>query len=451
VFERPSNWAELTWQEKRDLRLGRWINPDIEFVSPEAERNFKARATRLARAAKLELPDRVPCMVPAGNFPAMHASISFREAIYEPEKMKRAWLKFLDDFDTDTFDGTPFFHGPIADLLEQNTMMWPGHGLPGDARSYQYVEGEYMKADEYDLFIKDPLDFQIRYLLPRTMGAFKPFAGVTSFSSWQGLPQRLMLLLNDPAFSGFIRATGEAARWQAIFQEASLETTRQAFAKGFPMFRGGLVIAPFDVFADNLRGTHGIVMDMYRQPQKLHEAMERVLPELLRAAVEMADATECPVVMMPLHKGDDTFMSNKQFETFYWPTFRRLLLAMADDGLIPFPVAEGAYNRRLEYIADMPGSAVVWMFDQTDMAAAKKALGNVSCICGNVPASLAYTGTAAEMKAYCRRLIETCAPGGGFMLSGGSTFDMAKPENLRVMMESVKEFGVYKSNIKNQK
>jgi uroporphyrinogen-III decarboxylase len=283
------------------------------------------------------------------------------------------------------------------------------------------------------------------------MGAFKPFAGIPSFSSWQGLPERLMFLLNHPAFGGFIRAMGEAARWQAIFQEVSLETTRQAFAKGFPMFRGGLAVVPFDVFADNLRGTHGIVMDMYRQPQKLHEAMEFVLPELLKNAIAMADATDCPVVMMPLHKGDDTFMSNKQFETFYWPTFRRLLLAMADEGLIPFPVAEGAYNRRLEYIADMPRSAVVWMFDQTDMAAAKKALGNISCICGNVPASLAYTGTAAEMKARCRRLIETCAPGGGFMLSGGTTFDMARPENMKVMMEAAKEYGIYHSKPNSQK
>ena len=443
MFAKPDNWAQLTWQEKRDRRLGRWMNPDIEFVSVEAKRDFKARTTRLARAARLELPDRVPCLLPAGNFPAYYAGIPFHEAIYEPEKMKQAWLKFLEDFDTDTFDGVPFFHGPIADLLEQQNMMWPGHGLPADARSYQYVEGEYMKADEYDLFMKDPLDFQLRYLLPRTMGAFAPFADVTSFSSWQGLPQRLMLLLNDPAFSKFVCAMGEAARWQAIFQDVSVETTRAAAVRGFPMFRGGLVMVPFDVFADNLRGTRGIAMDMYRQPQKLHEAMEFVLPEILRNAIDIADTSECPVIMMPLHKGDDNFMSDKQFQTFYWPTFRRLLLGMADEGLIPFPVAEGAYNRRLEYIADMPRSAVVWMFDQTDMAAAKKALGNVSCIAGNVPASLAYTGTAAEMKAYCRRLIETCAPGGGFMLSGGATFDMARPENMHAMMEAAKEFGKY--------
>ncbi|OGO31663.1 MAG: hypothetical protein A2Z29_02070, partial [Chloroflexi bacterium RBG_16_56_11] len=440
MFTRPDNWAGLTWQQKRDVRLDRWINPgDVRFVSRAAERDYRARATRLAKAAKLEIPDRVPCMVPAGFFPAMHAGITFKEAVYEPEKMRAAWLKFLDDFDTDTFDGTPFFQGPVADLLQQKTQKWPGHGLPDDARSYQFVEGEYMKADEYDLFMKDPFDFQLRRLLPRTTGIFEPFAGVPSFTWYQGLPQRLMNMCQDPAFEPFFKSIRAASRYQKVFRQAADRTTRQAFARGFPMFRGGMAVAPFDVLADNLRGTRGIVMDMYRQPEKIHLAMEFVLPQLQKNAVAMADMSDCPVIMMPLHKGDDFFMSDKQFETFYWPSFRRLLLGMVDEGLIPFPVAEGAYNRRLEYIADMPRSAVVWMFDQTDMARAKKILGQTSCICGNVPVSLAYTGTAKEMKEYCRKLIETCAPGGGYMLSGGSTFDMARPENLRAMMEAVKE------------
>jgi uroporphyrinogen-III decarboxylase len=172
--------------------------------------------------------------------------------------------------------------------------------------------------------------------------------------------------------------------------------------------------------------------------------MEYVLPGLVQSAIAMCDGAGCPVVMMPLHKGDDTFMSDKQFETFYWPTFRRQLLAMVEDGLIPYPVAEGAYNRRLEYISDMPKGCVAWMFDRTDMANAKKTVGKVSCIAGNVPISIAYTKSEKEMKEYCRKLIETCAPGGGYILTGGSTFDKAKPENLRAMMDSVKEFGVYK-------
>ncbi len=445
MFVRPDNWESLTWQERRELRLNHWMSaPSTKFVNKQAEKDYQVRIKRLVQAIKMEIPDRVPCIIPTGWFPAKNAGVTLKSVMYDPELMKKVWLKFVDEYESDTFENTFFFQGKINELMESKTMKWPGHGLPDDAHSYQYVEGIYMKADEYDLFMKDPLDFQLRKLLPRTMGIFEPFADVPSFSSYNGLPNRLMAMCLDPKFQKLFKAINEAARWAPLWSKASSEMTQQAAAKGFPMFRGGGSAAPFDVFADSLRGTQGIVMDMFRQPDKIHEAMEFVMPQLISSAIGQCDTNDCPVVMMPLHKGDDIFMSDKQFETFYWPTFRRELLAMVEEGLVPYPIAEGAYNRRLEYISDMPKSAVVWMFDQTNMASAKKTVGKVSCITGNVPVSIAYTGTAKDMTEACRKLIETCAPGGGYILTGGTSFDMAKAENMRAMMEAAKKFGVYK-------
>jgi len=117
-----------------------------------------------------------------------------------------------------------------------------------------------------------------------------------------------------------------------------------------------MVAAPFDHFADALRGTHGISMDMFRQPKKLHEAMEYYLNLGIETSVKNFPMTASPICMMPLHKGDDTFMSDKQFEEFYWPYLRRLFLAMINEGLVPMPFAEGRYTNRLKQIADTPRS-----------------------------------------------------------------------------------------------
>jgi uroporphyrinogen-III decarboxylase len=209
---------------------------------------------------------------------------------------------------------------------------------------------------------------------------------------------------------------------------------------GFGIFLG----APFDHFADTLRGTHGIFMDMYRQPEKLHEAMEYWMNLTIKTTVRNFPMTDSPVCIMPLHKGDDTFMSDKQFEEFYWPYLRRLLLAMIDEGIVPMPFAEGRYTNRLKQIADTPKSGVIWWFDQTDMAEAKKVLGDICCIAGNVPTSVMMTGTVEQVKENCRRLIETCAPGGGYILGGGAHIDNGKIENLRAMMDAAKEYGVYR-------
>ncbi|MCJ7605752.1 MAG: hypothetical protein MUO19_06935, partial [Dehalococcoidales bacterium] len=113
------------------------------------------------------------------------------------------------------------------------------------------------------------------------------------------------------------------------------------------------------------------------------------------------------------------------------------------EGLVPMPFAEGKYTRRLKSITDTPRSGVVWWFDQTDMAEAKKALGDVSCILGNVPTSVMMTGTVAQVKENCKKLIETCGPGGGYILGGGAAIDNGKIENLKAMMDAAKEFGTY--------
>jgi len=60
-----------------------------------------------------------------------------------------------------------------------------------------------------------------------------------------------------------------------------------------------------------------------------------------------------------------------------------------------------------------------------------------------VPSSLMVTGEPKQVKEYCRKLIEACAPGGGFVLSGGAQVDQGNPENLPAMMEAAKEYGKY--------
>ena len=185
------------------------------------------------------------------------------------------------------------------------------------------------------------------------------------------------------------------------------------------------------------------MIDMFQRPDKLHEAMERLVHIAVDEAVAGANASDCPIVMMPLHKGTGGFMSNKQYETFYWPTFKKLLMGMIDEGLVPMPFAEGNYESRLEIIKDMPRSSIVWWFEHMDMAKAKVILGDIACIAGNVPVTLLCTGTPQDVKERCRKLIEVCAPGGGYILTGGASMDKGNPDNLRAVMEAAKEFGVY--------
>jgi uroporphyrinogen-III decarboxylase len=54
------------------------------------------------------------------------------------------------------------------------------------------------------------------------------------------------------------------------------------------------------------------------------------------------------------------------------------------------------------------------------------------------------TNTPQQVKEYCRKLINTCGAGGGYILAGGAIIDKGNIENLRAMMEAAKQYGTYR-------
>ena len=443
--------AARSWEEKREERFRSWLSaPGVQFVSPAAEQGYRARLTRIIRAIQVQEPDRVPCILPAGQFPAPYAGITVRTAMYDYEEMKRAWRKFLYDFDGDTcvIPGVSVTSGRANEITKTRISVWPGHGLPEDAGMAQFVEGEYMKADEYDALLKDPADFFMRVYLPRTMEAFEPFRKLPPFKFAFGMPMIFLASCMQPEVQEAFQSVIETGKELAKFRRAVAEVAKEAQAAGYPPFQGGFAHAPFDLLGDTLRGTHGIMMDMFRQPVKLQEAMEAVTPWIVEQAVSGANASGVPVVFMPLHKGDDSFMSEKQFETFYWPGLKKVILDLVAEGCVPLLFAEGGYNKRLEVVRDLPERSVIWWFDRTDMARAKKILGDTNCIAGNVPTSLICTGTPEEIKEHCRNLIEVCGKNGGYILTGGAQVHNTTAENLQALIEAVRLYGVYKSSNK---
>jgi uroporphyrinogen-III decarboxylase len=439
------NWDTLNWQEKREVRFSKWLDPaGVKFVSKDAEQQYKARVTRFIKAIKLQEPDRVPVMLPAQYFPATYAGSSLKKAMYHYAELERAWLKYLREFEMDSFiPPSLVFPGKVLEILGYKIQKWPGHGLSDDAPSHQFVEGEYMKAAEYDDFIRDPADYLQRVFLPRSNTALQGFTKLSPITPMIGIPVSYVASFGDPevraSYQKLLEAGQEAMKWLGAVGRIS----DTAVTSGYPNIWGGMSGAPFDMLGDWLRGTHGIMMDMFQRPDKLHEAMERIVPIAINEAVSAAEASVCPVIFMPLHKGTGGFMSNKQFEEFYWPSYKKVLLGLIDEGLVPMPFAEGDYEARLDIIKDMPYSSMIWFFEKMDMAKAKKILGGSACIAGNVPVTVLTTGTPEEVKKRCRELIKTCAPGGGYILTASAFIDEGNPENLRAMMAAAEEFGAY--------
>jgi uroporphyrinogen-III decarboxylase len=441
-------WNEMAPEEKREERFKKWLNTDgIKFNSLEAAQQYHLRAQRLKAAILNQEPDRVPVSLPVGNFPAYYIGLNLKAMMYDYDALLKAWLKFMEDFkdDMDTVSGPGLTHpGRAMDRLENKLFKWPGHGLGDNVNAYQFVEGEYMKASEYRAFLDDPTDYMLRVCVPRHLGATQGLQKMAPLTSAYGRTMTIVNSFTRPevreAFQVLIDAGIEMEKWGKYIYQYNQATT----AAGFAHFRGGMGTAPFDIFADSMRGTQGAILDMYRNPDLMLEAINKITPIMIKHIINSVNAANGFLVTFPLHKGDDVFMSDKQFEKFYWPTLKQTILALREEGIMSSLFAEGKFQRRLDAISELPKGWTVWQFDQTDMALAKKKIGHVSCIMGNVPASVMCTGSTETVTEYCKKLIEDCAPGGGYILTGGAQATESNPANFRAMMAAAKKWGTYR-------
>ncbi|MFH1833983.1 MAG: uroporphyrinogen decarboxylase family protein [bacterium] len=439
-------WADKTADEKLAWRIDRWRNPDIEFKSPEAEVEYKARVDRLLAALNLQKPDRVPVRLNMGFWPAKSGGLTAYEAMNDPARAVKAWKDFNVKFQPDA-SVDPLHNSVPASMfaaLDYRLYAWPGHGVAEDA-SYQYNEKEWMLPEEYQHLISDPGDYMLRTYLPRTVGAFSGFANLSSLLDFIELPfvfAHVSAWGSDEMATG-LEAMAKAARAANDWLQVALGAMGEVMALGFPPYAGSATKAPFDILGDTLRGTKGVIIDMFRRPDEVLAACERLVQVAIDWPLKRPGTPATPVIFIPLHKGADGFMSDEQFHTFYWPTLRKLLLGLIDEGMIPFLFAEGRYNTRLEAITDLPKGKTVWLFDQSDMARAKETVGRVACLQGNMPLSLLHAGTPQEVADHTRKLIDVAGGGGGFILDIGAVADEGKDENLDVMIKTAKEYGVY--------
>ena len=439
------NSTKLSPAERFDARFDDWMSaPGIQFASPDIARAYQERTQLFKDAIQLKKPKRVPIHLHAGFYPVNYAGYTAEEVMNDFDKLGKAFKKFNADFLPDAL-ASSFYTGSakIFETLDLKSYRWAGHGVSATS-PYQCVETEYMRADEYDLLIADPTGYFLRYYLPRIFGALSPWqkiAPLTDLTEFPFMGANLVSLGNpdvQDAFEKLLQAGRAALEWM---KAGGAINNANVASLGLAPVTSGFSKAPFDTLGDTLRGTRAIMLDKFHQPQKILAACERLVPIAVEMAVRASNNGRKPMVTIPLHKGADGFMSEKDFRTFYWPTLKATILGIVNEGVVPLLFVEGSYNSRLDIIADsdIPKGTTLWMFDKSDMKEVKKKLGGWACFGGNVPVSLLATGTPAQVKEYVKRLIDDVAQDGGFILSTGAVVDDAKPENLHAMIDTAKE------------
>ncbi|MBS7640989.1 hypothetical protein KEJ12_05035 [Candidatus Bathyarchaeota archaeon] len=399
------------------------------------------RLRRIEAAINFREPDRVPLNLPLDfGFRARWYGITTYEFFFDYEKAKKAIIKTATDFPTDfppsTIIGSglligfllkdypeiaPLFGaltGPMHDILRDKYTRWPGRELSPNAGSFQFIGGEFMRADEYDKFVENPSEFMAEVVVPRAH-------------------QSLERPGSAEAMAALIRAALEGLKYIKFTDSLINELAKL----GYPSANAtALTLVPLDFLGDYLRTIPGVLLDLRRKPDKVKEACDALMKNLPYRTFTFKPISS---IMIPLHLNE--YLSPKLYYEFYWPYLKNIITSFYNRGIRCHVAFEGRHDAYLESILELPKGWGVAFFEKTDVRKAKKILEGHTCVMGGVPPTLLLNATPSEVEEYVRKLLEEVMPGGGFILATSAPIPAeTPPENVKSVIRAVEKYGVYR-------
>ena len=196
--------------------------------------------------------------------------------------------------------------------------------------------------------------------------------------------------------------------------------------------------------SDTLRGMRGIMLDMYQRPDKLLAAEEKVSRFQLKFALDFSRATGVKSCFIPLHRGSDGFMSLAQFEKFYWPQLKNMMLVLIENGITPYVFYEGIWDQAAQLSGrassrqdrrlvpgqrHLQGEGDRRQHHVHHRRHAQRAAGIGDC----------RGGAGADPKS-----VHIVGKGGGFIMSTGvGEMSGSKPELVKAWVDATRQYGTY--------
>lgn len=393
------------------------------------EQLYQERLNRYVTALRNEKPDRVPLRPFVAEFTGKYAGFTCQEVAHDYQKAFEAAQKTAKDFGWDAVvPNMVYVWTGLTQAVGLRYYGIPGIGIP-HTTGFNYIEPAedqaFMRADEYDALIDDPTAFLYNVWLPRVSSEVSKIGEASTYRNNLSFVKGAMAML-------------------AYFYAFGPQIARLRSECGVASAIAGIFKAPFDILADKLRGYLGLTMDMHTQPDKVLRACEALMPHLCHVGLTTADPAKLVPIGFWMHRGCVPFINPNQFASHYWPTLKPIIEEFWKQGHQTLFYAEGKWGYHLNTFRELPERSIVFHCDQDDLFEVHRKLHDKFAISGGIPNVMLSFGKPEEVRVFCRRVIDEVALDGGYIMDAGAIMqDDTRVENLRVMTETAREFGVY--------
>ena len=415
-----------------------------------SEEIINQKLERLNIATKGKVPDRVPIGIATTYFPAKYAGESYKDVFFNNETYIKVGTKFAQDFDWDglslhrSFESVPLGlalagydpdlaisvavssvlgGGASHDILDDVYSSMPGRELGDNVESQFVMDNPVMIADEYDGFIENPFGYLMGTVIPR---AYKNLEDLSS----------------PKAVGSLLKMGQEVAKFPEFLQKFIGQMRENAWVPWYY----ALSPNPLDFIGAWLRDFDTLSLDLYRKPEKVKAACEKLAPVLAAVGKMTGNISQqftgskrvfCPIWY-------NTYLSPEKYREFHFPYIKTIVNELVEAGFTPLMSFQGRYDHLIDTLHELPKGKVILWFDKTDLNKVREAVGDDYCLAGGIPSSLLIQGTPQKVEQRVQKIMEEQKPNGGFIVSTEfNGMGDAKIENVKAMTEAVKKYGKY--------
>ncbi|MCU6763767.1 Uroporphyrinogen decarboxylase (URO-D) [uncultured Roseburia sp.] len=409
---------------------------------------YEKRLKRIQDAIDLKESDRVPWAPFCQGYLAYHAGYSMKDIVYDMDKARHAFAKFVTDYNPDMLlqiANNNVGMGPVWEQLGMKNLAWaggPDHRVDDDS-IHQFLEYPLLNEEEMEEFCTDFSGWLITKGFSRVAALFE---GMEQWKfnrinpTFNGLTN-VISTLSTPESKKMIRKFWEIEELIQKRKGKLKEIENMVENMGYPVLDKGGAAVPFDRYSDIYRGTLDSLTDLYDNEDIILSYCRQNLKIMKEMIREQGKFLKGQWVFIALHKGMDGFMSDEQYAKYYWKDLLEVIEEIVACDMVPYIFTEGKYDSRLEYLKEVPKGKTVIHIEDCNMKEVKRILGNTACIEGGFPSYLLEHGTKEEVINTCKYLIDNCASGGGYIFSTDGGMDRAKPELLEAAMDTVLTYG----------
>ncbi|AKL96838.1 hypothetical protein CACET_c33950 [Clostridium aceticum] len=380
---------------------------------------LNAKKLQMERKALFEdlfegrIPKRVPIMTNLPiEFCIQYAGLPLAETQWTLENIELALDKACEMTSADCYPGTFTRYPTHLQILGSKGLVMGSNGF------IQHPEIEGMTVSDYDDFIKNPYNCIMEKILPKLYSALDT----------DPVTRSMVFAKAFKAFYDYIEAYGRID--QKLIEKYGFHTLPRGSFSG--------ATTPFDFIADFMRGFKEISMDVRRCPEKVAEACEAALPLQIKKGLPPAPS-KFGHTFIALHMGP--YLRTKDFENLYWPTFYKMVHALAEAGQPCLIFCEHDWMRYLDHLYELPENTRLY-FEFGDPKLVKEKLGKKHIISGFYPLTYLKTATKQQCIDKAKELIDILAPGGKYYFTFDKSpvsLDSINVENYAAVLKYVAE------------